>query len=554
MNLNNHLRAYLSVSNIYLSLMTIAALAICGTRFSFSYVGFISFASFVSIFGCLLLLSGRIKLSLSITSTLIVILQLLNQIKVHYYKERLFFSDVSIALDPTNFSTLFHYPLALLGIIGLIILLILNIALYIRTPKIRTSSRLLSLVVVGGLATGIIFASQNKTNIEHWQASLPKGKGTIVNLFMSAQQMYYQPPQYDGSAKYFLSASSFKYLPNAETKKPDIVVMLQESTVNPALYHLPDITLPEFKMFVADEGTRANSPLRVQTFGGGTWLSEFSLLTGLNTDDFKFRKNSVFYTVAPHIKASLFRELKNNGYYTVVLTPMYKMNYNAGPTYNHLGIDLIIQPQELGYPAELDDNLWTIPTKSMLDYVKTLLARYTDKPVFIFVLTMNEHGPYDTGHSDDFGIENSIDNRDVAGALSHYISKLKLLNEATEEFSQFIIHREKPTMFLYFGDHQPNIGWDDDYNTGWTNERRITQFFLKDNLSSKTVPNIGGLTDISFLGGMLLERAGLAVSPFYEANIRMRNLCLGLLDDCPDDQLIKSYKHYIYQDLKNAGE
>ncbi|AKJ40938.1 LTA synthase family protein [Pragia fontium] len=542
------------ISTAYLYLITLAALIICSSRFSFSYVGFIAFGFFLAIFTALLFLSGRVKLSLSITSTLIVILQLLNQIKAHYYKERLFFQDISIALDPANFGTLFHYPLALLGLIGLVILLALNVVLYIRTIKISLPYRFLSLFIMAGLILGITQFSQNKHNIENWQGALPKGKGTIVNMFMSAQQMYYQPPQYKESSNYFLSNKQFHYRPKENASKPDIVVMLQESTVNPELYHLPGVTFPEFKMFAHDKDTRATSPLRVQTFGGGTWLSEFSLLTGLNTDDFKFRKNSVFYTVAPHIKNSLFRELKNNGYYTVVLTPMFKMNYNAGPTYKNLGIDLIIQPQELGYPAELDDNLWTISTEAMLGYVKQLLKQHTDKPVFIFVLTMNEHGPYEKDHSDDFQIAKSSGDKNAAGAISHYIDKIKLLDTATNQFSQFVAEREKPTMFLYFGDHQPNVGWNGKYNTTLTNAWYLTQFYLKDNLASEPLQNFGDITDISFLGGILLERTGLPVSPFYEANIRMRNLCQGRLDDCPDQKLTNSYKHYLYQDLKTAGE
>ncbi|WP_159567592.1 LTA synthase family protein [Budvicia diplopodorum] len=541
-------------STIYLFLITLAALVVCSTRFEFSYVGFISYAFFLSILTFFIFLTGRIKLSLGITSTLIVSLQLLNQIKVHYYKERIFFQDVSVALDPSNFGTLLHYPLASVGLIGLVLLIVLNVFLYLAEPKRTRSLRLLSLCIMLGLIAGITHVSQNRNNIERWQASLPKGKGTIVNIFLSAQQMYYQAPQYEESSSYFLSRKEFTYQPELETNKPDIIVMLQESTVNPNLYHLPGVNLPTFGMFSLTDTIRANSKLRVQTFGGGTWLSEFSLLTGLDTDDFTFRKNSVFYTVAPHIKNSIFSELKKNGYYTVVLTPMSKQNYNAGPTYKNLGIDLIIQPQELGYPADLDDNLWQIPTDTMLSYVKEVLKQYSDKPVFIFVLTMNEHGPYDTKHSDDYQIDKSINDRNIAGALSHYIGKIELLDRATQSFTNFVSTREKPTMFLYFGDHQPNIGWNDTYDTTLPDAAHLTQFSLHDNFSSVQAKNIGDVTDISFLSSLLLERANLSVSPFFEANIRMRNLCQGRLSDCPDKKLVDSYKHYIYQELEAAGK
>ncbi|NHW59029.1 LTA synthase family protein, partial [Escherichia coli] len=101
-------------------------------------------------------------------------------------------------------------------------------------------------------------------------------------------------------------------LPETQTDiKPDIIVLLQESTVNPHIYQFnTDVALPDLFMFQKDEGVSAQSPLRVQTFGGGTWLSEFSVLTGLNTDDFGARKNSVFYFVVDNLNESLFRQLK----------------------------------------------------------------------------------------------------------------------------------------------------------------------------------------------------------------------------------------------------
>ncbi|RFY41486.1 LTA synthase family protein, partial [Salmonella enterica subsp. enterica serovar Enteritidis] len=170
---------------------------------------------------------------------------------------------------------------------------------------------------------------------------------------------------YAQSADYFIEQANRVVLPETQTEvKPDIVVLLQESTVNPSIYQFDkNVDLPDLFMFKKDEGVSAQSPLRVQTFGGGTWLSEFSVLTGLNTDDFGARKNSVFYFVVDKLNESLFRQLKAQGYYTVLLTPFNRNAYHAGYAYEKLGVDEIIQPQELGYPGSLEENLWTIPTQ-----------------------------------------------------------------------------------------------------------------------------------------------------------------------------------------------
>ncbi len=144
-------------------------------------------------------------------------------------------------------------------------------------------------------------------------------------------------------------------------------------------------------------------------------------------------------------------------------------------------------------------------------------------------------------------------NADSAGEFSHYMEKIVASDKAMRDFVDFMAKRERPLMFLYFGDHQPGISLNQ-YQSEFANPAFITQFTLRDNLKSGNSIKTGSLTDITFLGGMLLERANLKVSPFYEANIKMRHLCNGKLDDCEDKRLLESYRHYIYQTLKVADK
>lgn len=259
--------------------------------------------------------------------------------------------------------------------------------------------------------------------------------------------------------------------------RPDIVLLLQESTVDPRLYKVPDPKLlPHFSMFEQDSKVKAHTLMRVQTFGGGTWLSEFAALTGMRSDDFGAMKNSVFYSAVDHVNDSLFKQMQDNGYYTVVLTPFNKSAYNAGHAYTMMGVDKIIQPQELGYPGDLADNLWHIPTADILGYVKKLLADHTDKPVFVYALTMYEHGPYDAGHADDYQLTSAMKNEDAAGKFSHYVEKIKKSETALADFFQFVDQRQRPTMFMYFGDHQPAIDWANGYTTEQDDPAHLSQF------------------------------------------------------------------------------
>ncbi|OCA56534.1 LTA synthase family protein [Photorhabdus namnaonensis] len=543
------------ISGAYLGLLFIATLILVFEKSEDIYPALIAVGVFGVIFGLVFFVSARLLFSTAFTGTLFIIFKFLNQIKVHYYKEQLMFSDLNLMFDPANQETLRHYWLAGLGVAAMFIWLIFNMTLSwkksspLRGFKWRTVG-----LILAAFCTWEVSATANAFR-EQWESSLPKGRGTVTNMVMSAKDANYHAPQLGQSSDYFLQQAKNVVLPVPQSAiKPDVVMLLQESTVTPHIYQLPDdIRLPNLYMFQRDSGVSAQSPMRVQTFGGGTWLSEFSALTSLNTDDFGSRKNAVFYFIVDHLKYSLFREMKQNGYYTVVLTPFNKSSYHSGHAYQTLGVDRIIQPQELGYPASLDKNLWTISTQEMLDYVKEILAQETDKPIFIFSLTMYEHGPYDEDHSDDYGLTGHVKNSQAVGKFSHYMEKIKTSDPAIKDFSEFVAKREKPTMFLYFGDHQPNISLNQ-YNGVFSNPGHITQFTMRDNLQQGEAIQTDELTDISFLGSIIMERAKLDASPFYRANMAMRHLCRGALDDCQDKALVESYKHYIYQQLDVADK
>ena len=507
--------------------------------------------------GLFYVLSGRLLFAWAVSSALVIILQFTHQLKVHFYKDGLFFSDFYLMADPANLGTLRHYPLAGLAFLALFLFVFATGAVAWRGRPRQAGYVPLAvgfcLMVVSALGGAQCLVRYQAV----WAGSLPGGTGVVSNLVMSARQVVYTSPAFpayashDFTARAALSSSASEPGPSVH---PDIVMLLQESTTDPLLYRVPrPALLPHLAMFEQDAHVKAHTLMRVQTFGGGTWLSEFAALTGLRSDDFGSLKSAVFYSVIDHVSDSLFRQMKANGYYTVVLTPFNKSAYNAGHAYHMMGVDKIIQPQELGYPGKMSDNLWHISTADMLKYVKVIMSRETKKPLFIYALTMYEHGPYDAGHQDDYQLGAVMDKTGSAGKFSHYVQKIKTSDTALAAFFQYVDARARPTLFLYFGDHQPGIDWTNGYTTSLQDPRHLTQFSLRDNANPSPVSDLGPVTDIAFLGGILLERGRLTVSPYWQANIAMRHLCQGRMDDCEDKLLLNSYRHYIYDDLHVAS-
>jgi len=457
--------------------------------------------------------------------------------------------------DFTNWATLVHYPVAGLGFVGLLGVIGWATVSHRQTPRHGAVARIVAVTIAAGWLVFFYVLWHDPQAHTAWVKCLPRGEGPYANLLFSSRDVAYLSPKLDAEDKLFLSQTAgMEAIPESDpANHPDIVVWLQESTLNLKIYDLPGAHLPTLSMFESNADTRATSWLRVHTFGGRTWMSEFDLFSGLVSRDFGDAATAVFYTVTPHLQTSLAKVLKANGYVTIVLTPLNKWAYHSAPAYQNFGVDKLLQPQDLGYPAPSWKDLWDIESQEMANYAKKILDQPSDKPRFLFLLSMKEHGPYDGDHPDNLGLTGVVKDRKLAGELNDYLERISALNAATEDFSNYLLHRSRPTMFLYFGDHQPNMRTALlQYRIKASDPSYFTQFVLRDNLPGPPPP-VGNITDLSFIGGLLLERAGLRPDAMFDANIRMRRLTQGRLQDCPDTNLVRSYKHYLYQTLHTAG-
>jgi hypothetical protein len=512
-------------------------------------------------FGCLLVpaclyyaVTGQWLRGLTLGAALMMVVYALDRMKVHYYKEGLVASDVYTITDFTNWDTLLHYPSAGVGFVAMFGVIGWAAISHRKSSRQGTIARIVAVSIAACWLVFFYLLWHNPRAHKAWIRCLPRGAGPYANVFFSSRDVAFSPPQYKADDNLFLSQSAAVELSPVgdPAQRPDIVVWLQESTVNPEIFDLSGAQVPKLSMFGSNSFLRATSWLRVHTFGGRTWMSEFALFSGLVSRDFGEAATSVFYTVTPHLKYSLFKVLEANGYETIVLSPFNKGAYHAGAAYQELGLNRFIQPQDLGYPAPSYHDLWGIESQEMADYAKKILDQPSDKPRFLYLLSMKEHGPYDSDYPDKLGLAAALKDKKLTGSLNNYLDRIFALNAATEDFSNYLMNRKHPTMFLYFGDHQPKLRSNlVRYSLKASEPSYFTQFVLRDNLPGQP-PRVGEITDLSFIGGLLLERAGLKPDAFYDANIRMRRLTEGRLQDYPDTNLVHSYKHFLYETLRVA--
>lgn len=557
------------IPSIFLSLFFIATVIfIVNSHYRWTY--FFAIALFVLLFSAMFAITGQWQRGLNFASVLFVVLMLFHRMKIHYYKQPLLISDFWLVTDWRNWETLLHYKGAIFGVLGLLGLLGYAIFGWSDVESASTGFRVFA-AILAATSFGLMWHySKDPDATKVWLDSLPDdGRDVFLNLPMSCRGVFFKVPEFEGNSQKFKEKMTALLNEKAEIKtesaekpdaeKPDIVVCLQESTLNPHQFDFDAETIPPFSMFNKQEDTAFVSPLRVHTVGGATWKSEFAFLAGVPSTDFGALASGVFYSVVPHLQTGFIKNLREQGYFCVALSPFTKGNYNAKPAYDHFGFDLMLQPQDLGYPASISKNLWHISSEEMMYYTKLILQKQhpslenVQQPMFVYVLTMKEHGPYNTNMPNHFNLASKRLGGKAISCLNDYIDRIDSLNEAIEGLNDYLKSRETPYVFGYFGDHQ--VAFDNQLppkKGNFANPDYVTQFVVRTNRKTDFVQQQDFL-DLAFVGGVLLDVAGLPPKDdFMRANIAMRQLSQGKLEDAEDMDLVNSYRNYLYQDLKIA--
>lgn len=510
-----------------------------------------------------LAISGRRVSSLSIASAFSIFLWALGELKYEYFGDRLAVADYSFVTEPANWLIVWRYPLLWesLAAFGVFVALLVFDALYDSrgTRSLRRRWRLLSAL---GFVALLAF---NYINRQHhlWEVFRDDADcgdmhtcGVMSRLVFSTSVFEYQPPLHNEDPTLFVTKKDLlpPLPPVIAAPLPDIVIWLNESTFNPQNFKLPNAHLPRMEMFEDNDRTRASGLMRTHTFGGKTWLSEFSMLTGLVPDDFGARRSLVFNNVSPNLTSTLVSLLKANGYTTVALMPTPKRFYGAGRTYAALGFDRILTLRDFHEYDSVKGDEWDIADSDrMSDAARELIDQHRsgadrEKPIFVYMLSVHEHAPYDPKTRIDYNLDHSGISKTLAAKFTNYLNKLRTLNIGVTAMDRYVAASRRHMLFTYFGDHQAYYEEDSPpYRYQLAKPDLVTQFQIRANFGPQTLPRLP-LTDIAFVPSLVADYSGVKKDRYFEALSAMRRLCEGKLEDCEDQALVKSYKGYVFSE------
>lgn len=237
---------------------------------------------------------------------------------------------------------------------------------------------------------------------------------------------------------------------------PNVVVILAESTFDPA--HAFDL-VGDFRssLFSPGDSTSAVGPLYVNAIGGGTWVTEFEVILGIDARVFGYSGYYTHASISPFVSRSFATYLRDKGYETWVFMPHEGGFYNYRAAYENYGFEHVLDSVDLRNTPQ-----WgTSDTRLMRDFMG-VMGPDPVTPFFAHVLLNENHGPHectDTSLS-EFPVRFSRSTEVEANCqLAEYLRRLESTTEAVMEAEDYLRDLERrtgrPYVLLVYGDHQP---------------------------------------------------------------------------------------------------
>lgn len=233
-------------------------------------------------------------------------------------------------------------------------------------------------------------------------------------------------------------------------QKPDIIIIMSEAfwdpTRLPGFYSTPD-PMPTIRALSSGD---IFSPSQ----GGNTANVEFELLTGF-TNAF-LPAGSVPYQQYIHKNTpSIIWTLKAHGYETIALHPYYKHFWNRDNVYKYLGFGRFMGLEDM--PGLTNHGPFVSDSALMTQLYETLEA--TPQPKAVFVVTMQNHGPYEKGRYDQPNITAQMDKKiNEYDAVQTYSQGIHDSDTALTSLLGKLSLRARPSLLIFFGDHTPYLG------------------------------------------------------------------------------------------------
>ncbi len=476
----------------------------------------------------LLLFVGDVERAILLSGIIALAIAGASMVKSDHSALKLTVSDLPLALAGTVPFLVLQYPRMMLGVLlGSVALVAASTAVLLTAagPPIDLESRiiLLSLALIG-------FATIAVTNGTSLRASLSQRRCFYSTFIASLiDPMSWQ--QFGGLAMSDIADEPLPLKRATPARAPasaDIIVIQHESIFDPRIFGLP--VEPSVEEFLSPTEGR-HGGLNVDIFGGGSWQSEFSLLTGLSSASFGSSAYYLFKKGAGRFHTSLPTSLASLGYRTTLISSCRRDFLHYDEFYRSIGIDERIFTDDLPPPFDIGRFEATNSDAMFLEAVIDAHARGIaddPSPRFLYALTNYNHGPHDrrlAGQCEAraYAMANCGD-----AGYAEYYARLAETASIWQRLKSKLALSGRPTLIVHYGDHQPVLTRRLDDRLASDARRAFRTFYAIEGLN--IAPWLigrgrGAELDIAFLGTVALQAAGLPLDPIFSTRASLLGEC-----------------------------
>ncbi len=214
--------------------------------------------------------------------------------------------------------------------------------------------------------------------------------------------------------------------------------------------------------------TQSVGRVRVNVVGGGSWVTEFEVLTGIDSRLFGYAGYYAHASLSPYARVAFPAYMRSKGYQTVAYYPWPGHFYNARAAFRSYGFDEFYDLEDIGIMRRTDllrsDGSEDLDLKMAAAASASLSTKKDTEPFFAFVGFGQNHGPHPCRH---FAASNEFRTtlRDTSEfaincELNEYVRRLEGTARAFDRLRDFLQNRAaqtgRPFVILGYGDHQPH--------------------------------------------------------------------------------------------------
>jgi hypothetical protein len=341
-------------------------------------------------------------------------------------------------------------------------------------------------------------------------------------------------------------------------KPPHIILIHQESLVPPG--HFPTLQYDHSvdRLFASHDGKEHR--LRVETYGGASWLTEFSVLTGLSAQSFGGMSQFVQPLMAGKLRDTLPETLGRCGYRNVVFYPLIRNFVSNAKFYTSIGLKEMFDAEDQG--AKTNNERDRFYFGNALDEISRHLQK-SRQPLFTMIFTMATHSPYDTPYMPELDVPGGGPGTDPE--MNEYLRRLTMARIDYDDLRREIARRfpGEPFLIVQYGDHQPiatrtllglNNKLDaEDISLPLESPGFITYYAVDGiNYRPPALPAVETL-DVPYLPLVILDAARLPLSDSFRERQRMLDACNGRYYTCePHDTILAFHRRLIDSGLIEA--